>query len=53
LTLCQSLHAEALQANASEGLTQGPYVAAREGFEPTTLRTKGIESTNVLNDYNS
>ena len=30
---------------ASEGLAQGPYVAARSGFEPTTLRTKGIDST--------
>ena len=34
------------QATASEGLAQGPYVAARVGFEPTTLRTKGAESTN-------
>src|SRR6218665_612108 len=39
-------HAEAPQANASEGLTQGPFVAARAEFEPTTLRTKGDESTN-------
>ena len=38
--------AEALQATASERLAQGPYVAARAGFEPTTLRTKGGESTN-------
>ena len=30
----------------SEGLAQGPYVAARVGFEPMTLRTKGDESTN-------
>ena len=42
-----SEHAEALQATASEGLAQGPYVAARAGFEPTTLRSKGIDSTNV------
>src|SRR6218665_1227162 len=34
LTLCQSLHDEALQATASEGLAQGPYVAARVGFNP-------------------
>ena len=48
LTLCRSLHAVALQATASEGLAQGPYIylTAREGFEPTTLRTKGDESTN-------
>ena len=39
-------HAEAPQAIASEGLAQGPCVVARVGFEPTTLRTKGIESTN-------
>jgi len=29
------------------GLAQGPYVAARAGFEPMTLWTKGDESTNV------
>ena len=40
------LHAEAPQATTSEGLAQGPYVAARAGFEPTTLKTKGAESTN-------
>ena len=33
-------------ATASEGLAQGPYVAARAGFELATLRTKGDESTN-------
>ena len=38
-------HVEAPQATASEGLAQGPYVAARAGFELTTLRTKGDEST--------
>jgi len=35
-------HAEAPQATASYGLAQGPYVAARAGFEPTTLQLKGI-----------
>ena|SRR6218665_2327530 len=29
-----------------EGLAQGPYVVAREGFEPVNLWTKGIGSTN-------
>jgi len=29
-------HSEASQASVSEGLAQGPYVAARAGFEPTT-----------------
>jgi len=39
-------HAKAPQAIVSEGLAQGLYVAARTGFEPTTLRTKGDKSTN-------
>ena len=43
LILFRSLHAEALQATASEGLAQGPHVAARVGFEPATLRTEGTE----------
>ena len=38
-------HAEAPQAIASEGLTQGPYVVVKAGFEPATLRTCGAEST--------
>ena len=38
--------AEAPQATASERLVQGPYMAARAGFDPTTFRTKGHESTN-------
>ena len=40
-------HAKAPQATASEGLAQGSYVAARVGFEPVTLRMKGVESTNA------
>ena len=36
-----------MQATASEGLAQGSYVAARAGFEPTTLQLKGIDSTNA------
>src|SRR6218665_1241283 len=39
-------YAEVPQATASEGLTQDPYVAAKVGFEPATLRMKGVESTN-------
>ena len=39
-------HAKAPQATASEELAQGPYVAARAGFEPTTLWSTGIDSTN-------
>ena len=30
-------HDKAPPATASEGFSQGPYVAAREGFEPATL----------------
>src|SRR6218665_305546 len=40
-------HDLAPQAIASKGLAQGPYVAAKAGFEPATLRTKDAESTNV------
>ena len=29
----------------SEGLAQGPFVAARVGFEPETLRTEDTELT--------
>jgi len=43
LILCQSYHAEALQATVSEGLAQGPYMAAV--IEPVTLHTHGIELT--------
>jgi len=42
---CSIEHAEALQATVSEGLTQGPYVVARVGFEPATLWTQGIRLT--------
>src|SRR6218665_3656226 len=47
LTLCQSLHAKALQATASEGLAQGPYMVVRAGFKPMTLRSKGVVSANA------
>ena len=43
LILCRSYHAEALRATASEGLAQGPYMAARVGFEPATLQTQGTK----------
>src|SRR6218665_3326271 len=33
------------QATAGKGLAQGPYVTARAGVEPTTLRLKVIDST--------
>ena len=34
------------QVTTSEGLAQGLYLAARTGYEPATIRTKGAESTN-------
>ena len=43
---CAGVSREAPQATASEVLAQGPYVTARAGFEPATLRTKGFKSTN-------
>ena len=39
-------HAKSAQATVSKGLAQGPYMAARVGFELMTLLTKGDESTN-------
>src|SRR6218665_2660813 len=33
------------QAIVGKGLAQGPYMAARAGVEPTTLRLKAIDST--------
>jgi len=35
-------HAEAPQETASEGLAQGPYVAAKAGFKPATLQTSNL-----------
>src|SRR6218665_2245718 len=40
-------HSTVLQVTASEGLAQGPYVAARAGFEPATLLSNGIDSNNA------
>ena len=45
LILRWSWHAEAPQATTSEGLAQGPYVAARVEFKPATFRTQGTEPT--------
>jgi len=45
--LCQSFTPKHHGQTVSEGLALGPYVAARAGLEPATLRTKGVESTNV------
>jgi len=56
LTLFRSLHAEALQAIAGKGLAQGPYMAAKAGFEPTTVGYKGRfkpETKEFLEDESS
>ena len=51
LLLCRSLHAEALQATAREGLAQGPYFAARVGFESATLQVDSKRRyRNTLNE---
>src|SRR6218665_3358385 len=38
---CMPMH-----VSVNEGLAQGPYVAARAEFEPTTLRSTAIDFTN-------
>jgi len=45
LTTRQPLKAphHVIQAIASEGLAQGPYVVARVGFEPPTLQMQGTD----------
>src|SRR6218665_1502770 len=45
LIMCRSQHPGVLQATVSEGLAQGPYLAAGEGFEPETHWTQGTELT--------
>src|SRR6218665_2416238 len=40
-------HAEAHRQLHGKGLAQGPYMAARAGVEPTTLRLRVIASTNA------
>src|SRR6218665_1379790 len=44
--LCRSFTPKRHRQFTSEGLAQCFYVATRAGFELTTLRTKGDESTN-------
>src|SRR6218665_2893770 len=44
---CIEVSRRSAQATAGKGLAQGPYVAARAGVEPTTLRLKVIVSTTV------
>ena len=47
-TVSELTRRSAIQATVSEELGQGPYVAARVGFEPATLRTQGAELTTEL-----
>src|SRR6218665_1224578 len=42
---CIGVSRRSPQATAGKGLAQGPYVVARAGVEPTTLRLKIIVST--------
>src|SRR6218665_125813 len=42
---CIGVSRRSAQATAGKGLVQGPYMAARAGVEPTTLRLKVIVST--------
>src|SRR6218665_3610237 len=42
---CIGVSRRSEQATAGKGLAQGPYMAARAGVEPTTLRLKAIDST--------
>ena len=42
---CIGVSRRSAQATAGKGLAQGPYVVARAGVEPTTLRLKAIDST--------
>ena len=44
---CAGVSRRSDTGNCEKGLVQGPYVAARAGFEPTTLQSKGIDSTNA------
>ena len=38
-----------IQAITSEGLAQGPYVAARGRVEPATFRTEGTDNHHLTN----
>ena len=42
---CIRVSRRSVQATVGKGLAQGPYVTARVGVEPKTLRLKVIDST--------
>src|SRR6218665_3785682 len=44
---CIGVSRRSAEATAGKGLSQGPYVTARAGVEPTTLRLRVIASTNA------
>src|SRR6218665_2407750 len=44
---CIGVSRRSAQATAGKGLAQGPYVTARVGVKPTTLRLRLIASTNA------
>src|SRR6218665_1554390 len=44
---CIGVSCRSAQATVGKGLAQGPYMAARAGVEPMTLRLKVIISTNA------
>ena len=44
---CGEVPRRSAQATAGKGLAQGPYVVARAGVEPTTLRLRVIDLTNA------
>ena len=39
---CRAPH-HVIQTTTSEGLAQGPYMAAKVGFKPANFRTEGTE----------
>src|SRR6218665_1001910 len=45
---CIGVSRRSAQATVGKGLVQGPYMAARAGVEPTTLRLKAIDSTKAI-----
>src|SRR6218665_614832 len=44
---CIGVSRRSAQATVSKGLAQGPYVVARAGVEPTTLRLRVVDLTNA------
>src|SRR6218665_3474272 len=44
---CIGVSRRSTQATAGKGLAQGPYMAAKAGVEPATLRLRVITSTNA------